>query len=344
MSRIALLGIAFLLFAGCGPAGGGRGGSVVAGPTGGGPGGGTGGGGEDGGVLSFTLRKVQDPGSNNVVAYVYWSPLGWTNEDSIQWVQAGTPYALASLITRSPDKEFSLGYIPMIAGTYSEGPMGNQGVMMKNASDAIDKIGKNSKVTNWTVVGEQSAPVESGYQQVGGNNSSADVCVKQVSFTEDGVDKDAYFVAKLDQTVISGVTSSQLWTLSLQVLSAPRGRLGETVFVRQAGVFFASASITPEYNQLINKITWDASQINRKAALQQGDDILDQYWKRQGQGEKQRKDFQNYIRGRQDFTGPDGKVHNLPAGQTYWMDDKGTMQQSPDPNFNPPGGQLFKPA
>lgn len=336
MKRLTLA-LSVLIAVGCGPAP--KIGGLTGGTTGGTNGGDAGG---DGGILTFVLRQVQDPGTNNMVAYTYWAPKDWTYEDQITWVQAGTPYSLASLACRSPDRKFSLGIIPMIAGTYSEGPMGNQGVRMVNASDAIDKIGKNAKITNWTVVGEQSAPVESGYQNMGGNQSSADVCVKQATYTEDGIDKEGYFIAKLDQTVVGGVTSSQLWTLSLQILAAPRGELTNTVFVRMAGVFFATASITPEYNQMVSKITFDASQINRQAALKQGDDIMDQYWKRQGQGEKQRKDFQDYIRGKQGFTGPDGKNYYLPAGQTYWLDPQGQMQQAPDSNSLPPGATPFK--
>jgi hypothetical protein len=74
------------------------------------------------------------------------------------------------------------------------------------------------------------------------------------------------------------------------------------------------------------------AQKERQAGLQRSAEIVDQYWKSQGQQDRSLKDFSDYIRGNQTYTGPGGVNYTLPAGQTYWQDAQGNIIGSNDPN------------
>ncbi len=300
-------------------------------------------------VMNYTMHNVQDPGSNNMVAYTYIMPAGWENKDGIAWVKSTVPYPVAALVTTSRDKAYGLGVYPMLAGTSWNGPAGPGGMSYESAGDAIDKImSKADGVSNYNPVHEDTQRAQSEWPSIQGGQGNADISMKRVTFTQDGMAKEAFIVAKLDTfSNADQFSTSKLWHLSIRVMTAPQGQLmSNPIFLKQAATFFTSASITAEYNALVNKTAFDASQINRKNALQENDRIMKNYWDQQKGMEKGAKDFDDYIKGVQDFKNPNGGAPlSLPSGQKWYSDGNGNMKSTDDPNFDPTedGGGKWNP-
>jgi len=298
------------------------------------------GGGQVGKALKFEFHKVQDPGSNNMVAYTYVMPTGWIAEDSIQWTTFGKlPYPVSQLSVHTPDRSYGMAVYPMMIGSWSSGPGGQTGIAYNNASEAIKAIMSRAKgITNFQVIDEASQPVQSGYGQVEGSQSSADVCTMHFQCTQDGIDKEGFIVAKLDSSRSQDpYTQAQLWNLGLQIFAAPAGKLtNNPEFIKVASVFLKSASITPEYNELVNKVSFDASQTARKAAQEQEEQIMKQYWDRQKSQDRMAENFDQYIRGTNNYEPPGGgSPIALPNAGKYWMNGSGQIVTSDDPNYDP---------
>ncbi len=340
-SKLALLSLTVLFVAGCGkpPAPGGQPvvGGVINGagpnplrnvpsrPTGGGvP------------MLEFTPYQVKD---EQVVAYTYLMPKGWKNDDSIKWMGGKLPYPLVKLYIKPEDGSHWIAFFPMIGGNSWSGQYGSGGTSYESAGDAIDQlITKTPGTTDYNVLHESTRPAKTIWPPLDGSEGRAEVCVKRVTFTRDGEEKEGIFVAKLDTDFMNSPGSqTKLWHLSLQVMVAPKGALvSDSKFLKQSATFFASASITPEYNQLVNKVSFDASQINRKEALDEDRQIMKNYWDGQKGMERGMKDFDDYIRGVQDFGGKNGGPrYSLPSGGRYWTDRNGNIGTTDDPNFDP---------
>lgn len=300
-------------------------------------------------VQTYSIHNVQDPGNGNMVAYTYIMPAGWESQDNITWVQGKLPYPVSTLVARSPDKAYGLGVYPMIAGTWWSGPAGTGGTAYASAGDAVDKImSKADGVSNYNVMHEDAQQAKSEWPSIQGGSGQADITMKRVSFTQDGMQKEGFIWAKLDTfSNTDPYTTSKLWHLAIRVMTAPQGQLmSNGVFLKQAATFFSTCTITPEYNALINKTAFDASQINRKIALEEDDMIMKNYWNQQKSMEKGAKDFDDYIRGRQDFKNPNGGAPlSLPSGQKWYTDGNGNLKSADDPGFDPneDGGGKWNP-
>ncbi len=287
-------------------------------------------------LIDLTLHQVQD---DQVVAYTYVMPKGWLPQDKIQWTGGKLPYPIVSLVVKSPDLSRRLAVFPMVGGNSWSGRYGSGGMSYESASDAIDKtMLQNTTVSNYTSVQEKTEPAKSIWQPIGNDRQVAEVCVKRCEFIQDGIEKEALIVAKLDTDITTTPDSeSKLWHLGMRFMSAPKGQLTtDSQFLRQAATFFTSASITPQYNQMVNKIAFDASQINRREAQQEDDRIMKSYWDQQKGMERGMKQFDDYIRGVQGFKDPKGGPNrDLPSGSRYWQDADGNMRGSTDPDYNP---------
>ncbi len=290
--------------------------------------------------LVFDAHKVTDPGQGNMVAYTYYMPTGWVAEDKIQWTTFGKlPYPAVQLVVHTPDKSYGMASYPQVVGSWSSSPAGQTGKAYRNGSEAVDQIlGSAPTLRDYRVIDEDNQAVASSYPAIQGSQPSADVTIKHISVTEDGVRKEGIIIAKFDSTRSQDPYSqAQLWYLSVQAIMAPEGQLtNNPQFIKQATIFLKTASITPEYNQLINKVSFDASQTARKASLQQGELIMKNYWEHQKNDYKGVENFDQYIRGTGSFTPPGGgPPMTLPANGNYWMNSNGQLYQAPDGNTDP---------
>lgn len=290
-----------------------------------------------GDVLTYSLHKIEN---SNVVAYTYLMPQGWSNDDKVVWTNVSNiPYPITQLVTTSPDKQFVIAEYPVLVGSWQTGPMGSNGEAYQNASEAIDAtMQKDQQIQNYQVVSTQHQAAQSSWTAMGAQGE-ADNALTRCTYTENGVEKEALIVGKLDTGVLgTGGMESKIWHLSLQIMAAPRGQLmTNQAFLKQAATFFASAQITPEFNKMISDASFTASQESRKIALQEEDDMMKRYWDQQKNMEQGVKNFDDYIRGVQNYTNPSGGPPlSLPAGGNYWIDPQGNVQQAPDdPNYDP---------
>lgn len=292
--------------------------------------------------LMFSPSKVLD---GQTVAYQYLKPKGWVSGDHLQWATGKTPYPMVQMETHSPDGNYVIAVFPLIGGAAWRNQIGGGGVAFANAGEAVDKLVQSAPGTSdYRVIQQQAQRVQPPMPSTNLSQNFSDMVIKRVTFHRNGKARESIIIARLDTALMRVEASeSRLWHLSAQILTAPEGQLvTDRRFLRQAATMFATAQITPQYNQIVNKISYANTQRNIRIAQQQNEEIWRSYYDRQKIQDQNAKNFDDYIRDVSTYGGGNGQpsytLPNLPSGGKYWIDPNGNIMSTEDPNANPNQG------
>lgn len=284
----------------------------------------------------YELAVIKDGADD---ACIYTVPAGWSKEGTLKWIAAGVPYPLISALTYSPDRTKSMGWVPMLSFKWDKGPMGEQGVRFGGGLDVVNWIfSQNKEVSNFQIIDQQIQPAQSQFPGgiVQNSTQKAETAAVRATWTEKGVEKEGLIVCKIDISDMAfEYGQSQLSSVSLLMYATPKGQLMNADFIRWGTMFFKSLQIPPSYARKIGQAAFDASQENRKIALQQNDDIMKRYWDQQRSNEHRADQFDQYIRGVTEQSGPDGRKYIVPNNGQNWVGPGGQIINSTDPNFDP---------